>query len=204
MNEIETKEVAVVKRQVTMALKEATAVVINSKESMDEAGAVRKRIKQVGALIKKKKDELLKPHKDEMERIKITFKPFETDFEKAEEFVSEEMLAYQEKVEKERRKAEDEANAKKAELDRKLAEGEITEAGAKRSEKALEKKLEKAPDEVKRGGSFHTRTVPKFRIIDRTKIPFELMMPNEVAIRLEMLAGRPVLGVEYYEDKIIV
>lgn len=204
MNEIETKEISVVKRQVTMAMKEATDLFIDSKESMEMAGEVRKRIKQVGALIKARKEKITKPLNEALKSARDLFRPLEENHEEAEAIVGQKMITYQKQVDEERQGIEAEANTKKAEIDRKLAEGEITESSAKRSEKSIEKKIGKAPEEVKKGESYHTRTIKKFRVIDRTKIPLEYMMVNEVAVRGAMLQDVVVPGIEYYLDKIIV
>ena len=202
--EINTKEIAVVKGQVSKAQTAADSIIIVDDATMLEAGETRKKIKLVGKLIKEKKEEITKPMNEALKSVRALFAPLEDGYERVESLIASKMVEYQRKVDAERRRVEDEATRKLAEAQRKAAEGTITDKQAQRVEKSVEKKLEATPEVIKKSEAFHTRTVKKFRILDVTAIPREYLVPDEVKIRAAMMAGQAVSGVEYYEDKIIV
>lgn len=199
-----TRELSVVRGQVMRALAVAESIIVGSDEQMLEAGEIRKKIKQVGKIIKEKKEEITKPLNEALKNVRAMFAPLEQNCEEAEMRVSQKMLIYQSKVDAERRKIEAEAQRKMEEAQRKLEEGKISEKQAQAVEARAEKKLESAPEAIKKSEDFHTRTVKKFRILDANAIPRSYLVPDEVAIRKAMMAGVAVAGVEFYGDKILV
>lgn len=201
---IDSKELSVVKSQVTKATKTAQEIVITNDEEMLEAGEVRKKIKVVGKMIKEKKDSIVKPINEGLKQVKEMFAPIERDCENADEIVSGKMLAYQREQDEKRRKAEREAQAKLEETNRKLEEGKITEKQAEKEVAKVETKLEKAPEAVTKSDTFHTRTVQKCRIVDPNLIPDEYWVIDEVSVRKAVLAGVVVPGAEKYEEKTLV
>ena len=50
-------------------------------------------------------------------------------------------------------------------------------------------------------GSATTRTVKKYYVVDKAKIPLQFMEANMVAIKASFRAGTPVAGVEEREEK---
>lgn len=202
--EIQTKEIAVVKSQVSKAIKAAEEIVVKTDDQMLAAGDVRKKIKVVGKMIKDKKEAITKPLNDALKQVRELFRPLEDGYEQAESLIASKMLEYQKLVDAEKRRIEAEAQKKLDDAARDLEAGKITEKEAEKIEKKVETKLEKAPEVIKKSDSFHTRTVKKFRIVDEALIPREYLFVDEVKIRRAMLANVPVAGVEYYEDKTLV
>lgn len=201
---IDSKELAVVKSQVTKATKAANEIVVNSDDQMLEAGELRKKIKTVGKMIKEKKDSIIKPINEGLKSVKEMFAPVEADCEAADGIISKKMLDYQREQDEKRRKAEREAAEKLAETNRKLEEGKITEKEAEKQVAKVEIKLEKAPEAITKSSDFHTRTVAKCRITDPALIPDEYWVVDEVAVRKAVLAGVVVPGAERYEEKTLV
>lgn len=201
---IDTKELAVVKTQVTKAKSAAEVIVIKTDEQMLEAAEVRKKIKVVGKMIKEKKEAITKPINEALRNIRELFKPLEEGYEQAEGMIADKMLTYQRVVDEVRRKAEIEAQRKLEEAQKALDEGKITEKQVEKIEAKVEAKLEKAPEVITKSEDFHTRTIKKFKIVDENLIPREYLDISETKIRKAMMAGVVVAGVEYYEEKTLV
>lgn len=202
--EIPTKELTVVRTQVTKALSAAEAIVVMNDEQMLEAGEIRKKIKVVGKMIKEKKEGITNPINEALKNVREMFKPLEEGYEKAEGLIADKMLAYQREQDENRRKAEREAQVKLDKAAADLEAGKITEKAAEKIEQKVAVNLEKAPEVIKKSESFHTRTVKKFRIVNFDVIPRVYLSVNETVIRQQMLAGVAIEGVEYYEEKILV
>lgn len=200
---VETKEIALVKNQVTKAVSAAELVKVTTDEEMLQAGELRKKIKTVGKMLSDKRLAITRPINESLKEIRDMFKPLEEDNERAETIVSNKMLAYQKQQDDKRKKIEAEALEKTKQAEKDLAKGVITEKKAEQIIQKAEVKLDSATV-VKHSNDFHTRTVKKFRIVDVKCIPRDLMIPDEVAIRKQMMAGLVVEGVEYYEENTLV
>ena len=188
--EIDTKEVAVVEKKIHKAISVAENTSVTTDAEMLEAGEVRKEFKTLGKEIEERKKEITDPLNTALKSARALFAPLEEGFEKAVDILSNKMLKYQRIQDEKRRKIEEKAIAD-------LEAGKIKEETA-------EKRIEKAPEPIKRSEDFHTRTVKKFRIVNESLLPREFLVPNDVKIRGAMMASIPVPGVEYYEDKILV
>lgn len=201
---IDSKELAVVKSQVTKATKAANEIIVDNDEQMLEAGELRKKIKTVGKMIKEKKDSIIKPINEGLKSVKEMFAPVEADCEAADGIISKKMLDYQREQDDKRRKAEREAAEKLAETAKKLEEGKVTEKQAEKEIAKVETKLEKAPEAITKSASFHTRIVRKIKIIDAELIPREYLTADEPKIRQALFAGIEVAGTELIEEKILI
>ena len=204
METIETKEVAVVKGQVTKGFNAASALVITTDENMLEAGELRKKIKTVAKMIDNEKMGMTKPINDGLKKIRDFFRPLEDRVAEAETIITNKMLAYNREQEAKRKIAEKEANDKILEAQKKAEEGKITEKQADKIAAKEEKKLDAAPVAIKKTDTFHTRKVKKFRIVNRAAIPADYLVVDEVAVRKAMMNGIAVEGVEYYEEDTLV
>lgn len=202
--DIQTKEIAVVKTQVSKAISAAESIEIKTDEQMLEAGEIKKKIKIVGKMVKEKKEAITKPLNDALKQVRELFKPLEEGYEQADDMIASKMIAYQRIIEEKQRKIEEEARKKLEEAQKQLEQGKLTEKQAERVENKIEKKLEEAPQVIKKSENFQTREIKKFRIINETEVPREYLMIDEVKVRKAMMAGIVVSGVEYYTDKIIV
>lgn len=202
--EINTKEIELVKQQVSKAELAVNAVVVKDDASMLEAGEIRSKIKAVGKMIKEKKESITKPLNEALKQVRAMFAPIEADYENVESIISGKMIEFQNKVEAEKRKVEAEALKKLEETKKKLEDGKLTEKQVEKIEAKLETKLEQAPQVIRSSESFHTREIQKFRIVNELEIPREYLVPDEVKIRAAMMNGVPVKGVEYYKKKSLV
>jgi hypothetical protein len=111
-----------------------------------------------------------------------------------EYMVKEKIIVYQ-------REVTAKADAEKAKIAAKV------EAGKMSFDKAVQKieKLPEAPTTVQgKNGEIETRTVRKVRIIDVSKLPPQYLIPDEVKVRKDGLAGVAKLinsgAIEVYED----
>ncbi len=190
VNEIDSKEIAVVEKKVNKTVALAESVVVSTDEEMLKAGELRKEIKDLGKEIEARKKEITDPLNKALKSARDLFRPLEDGFATAEKLLTGKMLSYQKKQDDKRKEVEAKTLAD-------LESGKIKESTA-------EKRLEKAPEPIKRSEDFHTRTVKKFRIVDPLAIPRQYLVPDEVKIRGAMMAGTEVAGVEFYEDKILV
>lgn len=189
--EIETQQIELVKTQVSKALAAVEIIVIDSDENMLEAGDILKRVKTVGKMIKERKEAITKPLNESLKSIRALFSPFESDYEKAEEIISTKMLSYQKSQE---------AEAEKIRLENQTRlEDTSTSHDAHRYDD-----MKVVPEVIKKSVDFHTRTTKDFKIVDKTKLPFEYLIADEVAIRKAMHAGVQLQGVEYFDKKTIV
>lgn len=189
-----TKEIELVKVQVSKALQAVESIVVNNDESMLEAGDMRKRVKTVGKMIKERKEAITKPINESLKSIRALFLPFESDYEKAEEIITSKMLSYQKSVDDERIRIEAE-NLKKI---KEQGNASIVDHSAPKIQ------LEIAPEVIKKSEDFHTRTNKVFKVVDKSKLPIKFLIADEVAIRKAMYAGIQLEGVEYSEEKVIV
>ncbi len=202
--EINEKELAVVKKEVSAIVAMAEETQVTDDNSMLAAGDVRKKIKAVGKMVKEKKESITSPLNEALKQVRSMFAPIEAMYEEAENVVSAKMLTYQRDVEEQQRKAEAEALKKLQEAQRKLEEGKITEAQVQKIEEKIEQKLEELPQIIKKSADFHTREIQKFRIINESELPREYLVPDEVKIRKAMMAGIEIKGVEYYKEKTLI
>lgn len=52
-------------------------------------------------------------------------------------------------------------------------------------------------------GGIHTRTVKKWKLTAKTKVPAQYWILDEVAINTQMRAGNEIPGIEYYEEQVV-
>lgn len=202
--QIDTKELSIVKGQVSKAILAADSLIVRSEIQYREAGELLKKIKTVGKLIKQKKESITKPISEALKNVRSMFAPLEDNYELAEKTVSDKIIFYQDQVEAKRHEEELKAQKELEEAQKKLAQGKITEKQAEKIEAKVEKKLEKAPEVIKKTDDFHTRVNKKVRIVDESLIPREYLMVDEVKVRRAVLGGVDVPGAELYEEKTLV
>jgi hypothetical protein len=192
MNElIPTKEVKQYETQIAEAASYSTSLIVNSPEDYQAALEEGKRIKVTIDSIVSRKEEITKPLNASLKSIRDLFKPFETAGENALTTIKTKMLTY---TREEARKA-DEAKQKLVER---------VERGTMKSETAVRKMGEMTEPEktVKtETAKATTRTVIKYRVTDKSKIPLQFLEPDMVAIKAEFKKGSPVAGVEAYEEQ---
>lgn len=184
-------EVESYKKVVASAEKFSTSLEVKSDGDYHKALTEGKRIKEQLEIIIARKEEITKPLNAAVKSVRDLFKPLETAGENALKAIKSKMLDYTN--EKDRKAEEDK---------KKIAER--VERGTMKPETAVRKMGEvKASDTTVTtdAGSATTRTVKKWRVIDKTKIPLDFMEPDMVKIKASFRSGTPVSGVEEYEEK---
>lgn len=189
--EIEPKELSVVKTQSTKAYQAAQDIVIDSPESYEVALDLGKKIKQVDKMITQRKEEITKPLNEALKSARALFKPLEEATANAEAIVKRKMIGYSQEVQKK-------ADAEKAKLAARV------EKGTMKAETAVGKMqdIQTVDQTVKTDTARATiRKVAKFRIIDEAAIPREYLTPDMTKIRNAVITQRlTVPGVEFYEE----
>lgn len=192
-NQIETKEVSVVKQQATKALTAAQELAIASQEDMVKATDILSKIKTVGKMIKERKEAITRPLMESLNSVRDLFRPIESNHVEAEKIIKTKMLAWQD--------AED----KRAEAERAKVAARV-EKGTMKPETAVEKmeQIQDAPVTTKgKVGTVSTKIIKKYRVTDESKLPREFLTPDMGKITEALKAGQAVPGAEMYEEKVI-
>lgn len=193
MESIETKELSVLKGQVTKLEQQASAVIITTPEENASAMNLKAKLKETGKAIKERKEEITKPLNAALKSARELFAPIEASFEAADRFLATKLLAYKQQVEAAARAEEAKIAAK-------------VEAGKMKIETA-EKKLEKVEHIEKTTHTTHGdvqfRKIKKVRVTDESKVPDKYWVLDMVAVRRDALAGELTAGVEVYEEEIV-
>ena len=186
---INTKELAVVKTQVSKAVITAQQLQIKTKEELEGATSILSKIKAVGRLIQEKKESITKPLNEALKNARDLFRPLEAQWSEAEGIVKQKMVAFQISEEKKVEKKEEK-------IAEKVDTGKISfEQAATKIEK-----IERPENQV---GNTTFKTIKKVVIEDATKLPREYLIPDEVKIRKDALAGIEIAGVKIIEEKIV-
>jgi len=189
--EIPTKEIQAYTAEVLKAENYAGTLKIVSAEDYTSALGEGKAIKEKLDLYIARKEEITKPLNAALKSVRDLFKPIETAGDNALRTIKQKMLAYT---------AEQTRKAEEAKI--KLAER--VERGTMKVETAVRKIEEiKAPEKTVATDEAKavTKTVIKYRVTDKTKIPLEFMEPDMVAIKASFKKGVSVPGCEAYEEK---
>ena len=184
-----TKELAVIKTQVSKAVITAQQLQIKTKEELEGATSILSKIKAVGRLIQEKKESITKPLNEALKNARDLFRPLEVQWSEAEGIVKQKMVAFQISEEKKVEKKEEK-------IAEKVDNGKIS------FEQATTKieKIERPENQV---GNTTFKTIKKVVIEDEIKLPREYLIPDEVKIRKDALAGIEIAGVKIVEEKIV-
>lgn len=192
-NEVESKEVALVKSQSSKALATANGLAIENAENMVKATDVLSKMKTVAKMIKERKEAITKPLSEALNSARDLFRPIEANLADAERVVKTKMLAYG--AEQDRIAEEERVRLAKR-----------VEKGTMRPETAVAKmeNIQNAPTAVQgKSGAMAFRTIKKYRVFNEGMLPREFMVPDMGRITEALKAGRAVPGAEIYEEKII-
>jgi hypothetical protein len=184
---MDTKELAIYKRQATEVKKKAGQLKITSQAKVVEAQDFRKKIATAIKLVKGKRDEIVKPLRVSIKKTQELFNPIidemtatDVDIKMAmEKYVRQQQLIIEEK---------------KKEIEQKVDSGEIS------FEKAG-KKIEKAESKV---NAVKTRNIQEVIITDTKKVPDEYYVIDMVKLRKDALAGIKIAGVKVESKTIVV
>ena len=190
----ESKEIVVLKGQVTKLNNIANEIIITSPEENGAAMELKAKLKDIGNQIKERKEAITKPLNDALKSTRALFAPLETAYETAENLVGRKLLDY-------KRKVDEEARAKEAKIAADLEAGKI-----KKIETA-EKKIEAIQRTEKTvqtdHGKVQFRKIQKMRITDQNLVPDNYWVIDEVKLRKDVLAGIVVPGAEKYEEETV-
>lgn len=189
--EIETKELSILKGQVSKLENQANAVAIETQEDYAKTADLISKLKETGNLLKIKKESITKPLNEALRNARNLFAPIEEQFEKAEIIIKSKILAY-------KRKVDEEARIKEARIAAQLESGRIKLETAERKIETIDRIETTTRGKI---GEIQVRKVKKVRIINAALIPREYLEPNMVAIRRDSLAGKAINGIEIYEEE---
>src|SRR3990167_1280063 len=91
---INTKELAVVKTQVSKAVITAQQLQIKTKEELEGATSILSKIKAVGRLIQEKKESITKPLNEALKNARDLFRPLEAQWSEAEGIVKQKIAGF--------------------------------------------------------------------------------------------------------------
>ncbi len=186
---MDTKELTVVKQQVSKIIKSAESCVVTNEVEYKEASELFNLIKKIGKSVKARKEAITKPINESLKSVRELFKPIEVNCSTAQDIVDKKIGVY-ENAQEEKRRIEKERIANRV------------EKGTMKVETAVEKmdNITEAPRSV--AGVMSTRMIRKVRITDESKLPREYLLPNLVLINnLVLQQGRDIPGTEVYEEK---
>lgn len=185
------RDVEVYRKDIAVAEAYSTSLKIESDEDYTSALNEGKNIQVILKSALQRKEEITKPLNTALKSARDLFRPIEEAGEKALAIIKRKMLDYT---------AQKNAEAEEAKI--KLANR--VERGTMTSETAVRKISEiQAPETTVKTDTAKatTRTVVKYRVVDKTKIPLEFMEPDMTAIKNAFKQGNVVAGVERYEEQ---
>ena len=203
--QIENKDIAVVKQQVTKAFNRAEEITIKKDDDLVPAAEFLTKIKSLGKLIAAEEKKQLDPARATVMAIQSFFKPFKEKYAEAEQIVKNKVLEYDNK----KRQA---AAKKEAEIAAKVDEGKLSfEQGAKKIEK-----INTPPASIKTesGAKIQYRTDKKIVLTDMKalakavadgEVVADILTLNSVVARdLVIKNGMKIPGVKVEEVKTVV
>jgi len=190
---METKELTVLKTQVSKLENRANELTITSLEENAIAIEFKAKLRDMGKTIKERKEEITKPLNEALKSARNLFAPIEERFETVDKIVGQKLLAYKQKIDAEVREKE-------------IKIADRVERGTLKIETA-ERKIEdiqRTEKTVKTDyGQVQFRKIQKMRIVDENLIPKKYWIINEVLLRKDVLAGIVVPGAQKYEEEIV-
>lgn len=184
------KEIAIYKGQATKVISYAGTLIVATKEDYDGALDEGKKIKDILSKVETRREEITKPLNTALKSARELFKPIETSLGEALDTIRMKMTVYHNEQLRIAREEE-------AKIAKKLEEGRIKPETAIRKMEAVVVPVKTTATEK---ASATMRTVQKWRVVDKSKIPLEFLVEDMVKIRASFRAGTPVAGVEQYEE----
>lgn len=191
MQEIEKKELTVIKTWVSKLENQANEITIENQEDYKGAITLVATLKETGSKIKNKKESITKPLNEALRNARELFKPIEDQFSSAEKIIKVKLLAYAKKVNDEARKKEEAIAAR-------VEKGTMKIETAERKIQEVEKVENTTKGSV---GKVQIKKIKKVRISNEADIPREYLTPDMVAIRRDALGGKEIPGVEVYTEE---
>lgn len=172
----------------------AEKLAINNDADLGKATEMLSQMNQELDALTVDKEKLTKPLNATLKEIRERYKPAESRLEAGISIIRKLMSGYQTQK-KEAIRLEEEKIAARV----KPGKGNLSHETAIEKMDSLEKPLAIVESE---SGSVKFRTVRKFEIVDKTKVPFEYLEINETAIRTALKAGIEVPGIRYFDEEV--
>ncbi len=193
--ENETKELGLLKVEVSELEKQAIKSEITTPEQNVLVTALKAKLKEIGKRIKERKEKITKPLNEALRSARSLFAPIEAQYEAADIIVGRKLLDYKQKIE-----AENMANEAKI--------AARVEKGTMRLDTA-EKKIEAMPQIQKMTNTEHGRVqfrkIKKIRITNENLLPEKYWVIDMVELRKDAL-NTPyiqIAGCEVYEEETV-
>jgi phosphoribosylaminoimidazole carboxylase (NCAIR synthetase) len=187
-------EVAVIEKELSPAVAAAEKLAIKTPDDMAKATEMLSKLNKVSDALTAEKERVTKPLLEALKAERSRWKPAEVMYENAVAFIRRKMTEYQTAAKKK-------ADAEALKIAERVGDGK----GKLKIETAVRKigEIDTPAKAVTTGaGMVKFKTVKKFEVLDKTIMPFEFLVPDEVAIRKAMLAGHEIKGVRYYEEEV--
>lgn len=205
------RELEKIKDEAPKLLDQSQNILIKDDASYEAQGNNLRVVKTMLATAKEKQKELLAPFEIGVKNFKAFLKPPLDALAKAESNIKRALLAYDQVLEDQRRKAEREAEAKakkdKEKLEKKAEKAEEKGDLEKAEDFRFEAETKPVPTVVKTQpvSGVQFKTIWKYRIVDVKKIPRDYLMVDKGALNaLSSAKGRvKVPGVEFYSEKTV-
>lgn len=202
----QTKEIAnfdAIKATADAALVAAEAMIITDQVTAEAASLRRKELKEISKRVEAKRKELVKPFDDGKAAIQKQAKGISDPLDKADEDLTKKLLAYQNEL---IMRAEAIAAEERAAAEARAAEVAMSDDAAFEEVGQAEERVEVAAAPVKLSKSeklVSTRMDWKYRVVDKMKLPPELLIPDTAEIYKRVKAGaRVISGCEIYEEEV--
>ncbi len=187
-----TTEIKTIEKTVNPLVATATALSIKSDADMPRATELLSQVNQALDQVTDEEDKVVKPLKEALKAEQSRWKPIKSTLETARDAIRSAMSKYQTSVALARKQEEERLAAR-------VAKGTMKIETAAR-------KMTEAPVPVQAvetaSGSIRFRTVQKLVITKPADIPREYLVPDEVAIKAALKAGKKVAGCELVDEQV--
>lgn len=182
-----------IKREVSRVVRGANEIEVVDKIAMGFATDYLGKIKNAQKLVLEKKESITKPLNEALANARAFFAPFETELRTAEGIVKGKMVKFNLEEEKKVKEEQDK-------LAQRVDKGTMKfETASKKMEKIEEGKVGDKVESESGKAIFRTRRMVE--ITDRSLIPDEYWVVDEVKVRKDALAGKEIPGVKVVEIK---
>lgn len=191
-----TKEMAVIEKQVNPVISQAKKVTITNSKELQGATEILSKLNKALDTITEDKERITKPLNATLKEVRSRYKPIEDMLGDEIARIRREMINYQTEA---KRVADEEAM--------KIAARVGSGKGKLKVETAIAQmdNIEK-PDEqvVGETGMIKFRTVRKFEVVDFAKVPDMYKVIHETTVRLAMSAGQEIPGIRFFDEQVPV
>lgn len=165
-----------------------TSLFILTNEDLTRATSLLSQLNKQLDAIKAHKEEKTKPLNAALKAIREDYRPYETILSEAIDSLKVKMTTYATLALKEKQAQEDKILADKR---------TTTETKIDRLSTLVDNPTEANTDD----GSVKFYTIKKYRVLDITKVPHDLLQVNDTLIKELMKEGEPIPGIEFYEEQ---